>query len=183
MPWLSVFLPPPTHIYIHSRFLARCSSPCPIQQGDPICPRSLFLPPWPAVRGILKIPSPRTGKNPFLSFRFSSLLPFIYSTFPLPPSIAIFHERFSAFGRALVQKRFEWWGPIWRWKGDGEEEEVVFNAYVLRPIVAAGYRPLLIILREFRHDHPPRTGGGKKHPVYSVRKKDSFPLPLPLIRV
>lgn len=63
------------------------------------------------------------------------------------------------------------------------EEEVVFNAYVLRPIVAAGYRPLLIILREFRHDHPPRTGGGKKHPVYSVRKKDSFPLPLPLIRV
>lgn len=182
MPWLSVFLPPPTHIYIHSRFLARCSSPCPIQQGDPICPRSLFLPPWPAVRGILRIPSPRMGKNPFLSFRFSSLLPFIYSTFPLPPSIAIFHERFSAFGRALVQKRFEWWGPIWRWKEDGEEE-VVFNAYVLRPIVAAGYRPLLIILREFRHDHPPRTGGGKKRPVYSVRKKDSFPLPLPLIRV
>lgn len=114
---------------------------------------------------------------PFVPF----FLPSSVYLFHVPPP-AIFHERFSAFGRALVQKRFEWWGPIWRWKGDGEEE-VVFNAYVLRPIVAAGYRPLLIILREFRHDHPPRTGGGKKHPVYSVRKKDSFPLPLPLIRV
>lgn len=182
MPWLSVFLPPPTHIYIHSRFLARCSSPCPIQQGDPICPRSLFLPPWPAVRGILRIPSPRTGK--ILSFR-SVFPPFFRLSIPRSPSRH--RSQFSTSDFPLSAER--WSKSVSsggaRYGGGKEtvEEEVVFNAYVLRPIVAAGYRPLLIILREFRHDHPPRTGGGKKHPVYSVRKKDSFPLPLPLIRV
>lgn len=164
MPWLSVFLPPPTHIYIHSRFLARCSSPFPIQQGDPVCPRSLFLPPWPAVRGILRIPrlaSPPREISFFLSLLFLAL-PFIRILVSIGRQ-TVFRQTDFAFGRALQGSVGGRMAAERRRRGGG------FLTPVLRPIVAAGYRPLLIILREFRHDDPPRTGWQK------TPRQDSFP--------
>lgn len=74
MPWLSPsfshLLPIFTYILASSHVAPRRAS----IQGDPICPRSLFLPPWPAVRGILRILPRPVGKISFFFFSLSSLL-------------------------------------------------------------------------------------------------------------
>lgn len=151
---LSVFLPPPAHIYIHSRFLARCSSPC-LDTRRPHLPSLTFSSSLAGCAWHFKDSSSPRRQN--ILFFFSLSPHFFTSRSPR----AIFQTVFHSIGRPRLVPTDR--GPV---RGQMVER----GRWVLRPIVAASYRPPLIILREFRHE----DAGQKKNSNISFEEPPRF---------